>query len=601
MTQRRSWDRQTLLRRLRQERPWRLVVCGDVQAGKSTLIEHLLGGQAQTYWAGRIGGLAPSLLLNRHGGYRIAELTAQPQALPGFVTTASTADLALMLIDARTDLSLQTRQQTRILAMLGLKDLILAVNRMDLVDFDAGRFAARVSAYRDLAAQLGLRLHQAIPISALSGDTIARPSPRAPWYEGPTLVEALDGLTPSAETGRCAFRMAVQGIQIPAPGIYEIYGRIAEGRIGSGSALRILPAGSLSRVAAIWRGFREVESAQADASVMLRLTDGVEVKRGDVLVAADAPAEVADQFEARLLWFGRHPLTPGRRYLLRLAAQETRASVTAIKYREDPENGAHLAARTLNANELATVNLATQSALVFEPYLRNRRLGSFILIDPLSLETVGAGTIDFALRRATNIHWQALQVDKPSRARLKNQTPCCLWFTGLSGSGKSTLASLLDQRLHALGRHTYVLDGDNVRHGLNRDLGFTEADRVENIRRVAEVAKLMVDAGLIVIVSFISPFRSERQMARELFAPGEFIEIYVDTPLEECERRDVKGLYAKARAGLIKNFTGIDSPYEPPELPEIHLRTVEQGVDECVETLFRLVLERTAPKAPGAP
>ncbi|QIK37917.1 adenylyl-sulfate kinase [Caldichromatium japonicum] len=581
-----------------QDRALRLILCGNVHEGKSALIESLAAGCKRLHAGGGAAHLSsPTLLITGRRHYRIAEVPGHPQALPELIAAAATADLALVLVDARTGLSLQTRQQARILAMLGLKDLIVVVNRIDLIDDAAERFTALCAAYRDLALTLDLRVYESIPISALTGDNIHTPSPRTPWYTGPTLWEALEGWVSAPQDEVQAFRLPVQWVKDSEPGqAAVVYGRIAEGQVGNGTAVRILPSGLSTRVAAIWRGFAAVESARAGEAIALCLADASELKRGDVLVAAEAPAEVADQFEARLLWLDTHPLIPERQYLLKLATQDVRASVTALKYREDPDTGAHLAARTLNTNELATVNLATQSPLVFAPYQTSRQLGGFILIDPLKHETVGVGTIDFALRRATNIHWQALQVDRLSRARLKHQTPCCLWFTGLSGSGKSTLANLLDQRLHALGRHTYVLDGDNVRHGLNRDLGFTEADRVENIRRVAEVAKLMVDAGLIVLVSFISPFRSERQMARTLFSPGEFIEIYVDTPLEECERRDVKGLYAKARAGLIKNFTGIDSPYEPPEAPELHLRTAERGVDDCLETLLGLALERTAPR-----
>jgi bifunctional enzyme CysN/CysC len=364
-------------------------------------------------------------------------------------------------------------------------------------------------------------------------------------------------------------------------------GRISEGALHPGDTVRVLPSGVQVQVKAILAGFEQVDSAHAGDSVTVTLAHEVDASRGDVLVAADAPPEVADQFEAKLLWMVDHAMVPGRQYLLKLACKETAATITEIKYREDVNTGAHLAAKTLELNGIATVNLSTGVPLVFEPYAVSRELGGFILIDKLTFETVGAGMIDFALRRASNIHWQALEVNKGKRSAQKHQRPRCVWFTGLSGSGKSTIASLLDKRLHAEGKHTYVLDGDNVRHGLNRDLGFTEADRVENIRRVAEVAKLMVDAGLIVLVSFISPFIGERRMARDLFDQGEFIEVFVDTPIEECERRDVKGLYAKARAGALKNFTGIDSPYERPQAPEIHLQTGEMSTESCVDLLLR--------------
>ena len=354
-----------------------------------------------------------------------------------------------------------------------------------------------------------------------------------------------------------------------------------------GDSLRVLPSGVQARVKSLFAGFQEVEASEKGDAIMLTLESEVDVSRGDVLVAAEAPAEVADQFVARLLWMHEHAMTPGRQYLMKLACKEVTATVTEIKYREDVNTGAHLAAKTLGLNEMAVVNVSVSAPLVFEPYGVNRVLGSFILVDKLSFETVGAGMIDFALRRASNIHWQALELNQETRAAQKHQSPRCIWYTGLSGSGKSTLANLLEKRLHAEGRHTYLLDGDNVRHGLNRDLGFTEADRVENIRRVAEVAKLMVDAGLIVLVSLISPFRSERRMARELFADGEFVEVFVDTSIEECEKRDVKGLYAKARRGMLKNFTGIDSPYEAPEVPEVRLRTADTPPEACVDQILK--------------
>jgi bifunctional enzyme CysN/CysC len=382
--------------------------------------------------------------------------------------------------------------------------------------------------------------------------------------------------------------MPVQLVNRPDANFRGYSGRIAAGSVRVGDPVRVLPSGVQSSVAAIYAGLHSPTAAGSGDSVTLTLTDQVDVARGDVIVARDDAPQVADQFEAKVLWMSEHALVPGRPYILKLHARETNASVTAIKYREDVETGAHLAAKTLALNEIGVVNLSTSLPLVFEPYAANRTMGGFILIDKLTFETVGAGMIDFALRRASNIHWQALDLNKATRGTAMGQQPRCIWFTGLSGSGKSTIANLLEKRLHAEGRHTYLLDGDNVRHGLNRDLGFTEADRVENIRRVAEVAKLMVDAGLIVVVSFISPFRAERRMARELFAPGEFIEVFVDAPLEVCEKRDPKGLYAKARRGELRNFTGIDSAYEPPESPEIHLLTAEVGAEDCVRRLMDL-------------
>ncbi len=392
----------------------------------------------------------------------------------------------------------------------------------------------------------------------------------------------LDAIDVDRGQARGAFRMPVQWVNRPNLDFRGFSGRLSEGQVCPGDAVRVLPSGVRTTVKSVIVGFEECGRAQAGDAVTLTLADEVDASRGDVLAAADQPPEVADQFEARLLWLHEHAMTPGRPYLMKLATKEVTATVTEIKHREDVNTGAHLAAKTLGLNEMAVVNLSTSAPLVFEPYGVNRVMGSFILIDKLTFETVGAGLIDFALRRASNIHWQALEISKATRAALKLQTPRCVWFTGLSGSGKSTIANLLEKRLHAEGRHTCLLDGDNIRHGLNRDLGFTEADRVENIRRVSEVARLMVEAGLIVLVSFISPFRSERRMARDLFAPGEFVEVFVDTPMDECEERDVKGLYAKARRGDLKNFTGIDSPYEPPESPDVHLRTSHSSPEQCV-------------------
>jgi bifunctional enzyme CysN/CysC len=424
-------------------------------------------------------------------------------------------------------------------------------------------------------------------MSGLDGDNVLHRSGRLPWYSGPSLMEYLDTVDVADARDRGAFRMPIQWVNRPNLDFRGLCGRIAEGTLRPGDSVRVLPSGVQVRVKAILAGFDQVDSAHAGDSVTVTLAQEVDASRGDVLVAADAPPEAADQFEAKLLWMVDHAMSPGRQYLMKLACKETTATITEIKYREDVNTGAHLAAKSLGLNEIATINLSTGTPLVFEPYGVNRVLGGFVLIDKLTYETVGAGMIDFALRRASNIHWQALELNKAERAAQKHQTPRCVWFTGLSGSGKSTLASLLEKRLHAEGKHAYVLDGDNVRHGLNRDLGFTEADRVENIRRVAEVAKLMTDAGLIVLVSFISPFIVERRMARDLFDQGEFVEVFVDTPIEECERRDVKGLYAKARKGALKNFTGIDSPYERPQAPEIHLQTAQMPPESSIDAILR--------------
>ncbi len=382
------------------------------------------------------------------------------------------------------------------------------------------------------------------------------------------------------------FRMPVESVDRSDANAHGFRGRLAEGDAAEGDAVRVLPAGAQTRIARLLRGPAPVGRAQCGDSVTMILADDVEASPGDVIAAASDPPQVADQFEARLLWMGEHALMPGRPYLMRLHAKETTATVTAIKYREDAESGAHLAARTLRLNENGVVNLSTSRPVVFDPHERSRTLGSFVIVDKLTLETVGTGTIDFALRRASNIHWQAVDVDKAARASLKHQRARCVWLTGLPGSGKSTIANLLDRRLQAEGRHTYLLEGDNLRHGLNRDLGFTEADRVENVRRAAEVARLMVDAGLIVIAAFISPFRAERRMARGLFDAGEFLEVFVDTPLAECERRDPKGLYAKARRGELRNFTGIDSAYEPPEAADVRVDTTRLSPSQSVEAIL---------------
>ena len=599
----------------------RFITCGSVDDGKSTLIGRLLfeskcifddqlqALEADSRQYGTQGEkvdlalLVDGLQAEREQGitidvayrffatdrrrYIVADTPGHEQYTRNMATGASTADLAVILIDARKGVLTQTRRHSRIVAMMGIRHLVLAVNKMDLVGCDRAVYDGIVDDYRAFAAGFAFSSIQAIPLSGLDGDNVLHASRRMPWYSGPSLMEYLDTVDVRDPGGRSAFRMPVQWVNRPNLDFRGFCGRIAEGTLSPGDTVRVLPSGVSVQVKAILAGFDQVDAAHAGDAVTVTLAAEVDASRGDVLVASAAPAEVADQFEAKLLWMVEHPMSPGRQYLMKLASKEVTATITEIKYREDVNTGAHLAAKSLGLNEIATVNLSTSAPLVFEPYGVNRILGGFILIDKLSFETVGAGMIDFALRRASNIHWQALELNKTARAAQKHQTPRCIWFTGLSGSGKSTIANLLERRLHAEGKHTYLLDGDNVRHGLNRDLGFTEADRVENIRRVAEVARLMVDAGLIVLVSFISPFISERRMARDLFAPGEFVEVFVDTPIEECERRDVKGLYAKARAGALKNFTGIDSPYERPQAPEVHLDSTRMSTESCVDALVR--------------
>jgi len=597
----------------------RFITCGSVDDGKSTLIGRLLfeskaifddqlaslekdsrqyGTQGEKI---DLALLVDGLQAEREQGitidvayrffatdkrrYIVADTPGHEQYTRNMATGASTADLAVILIDARKGVLTQTRRHSRIVALMGIRHVVLAVNKMDLMGFAQQTFDAIVADYAQFAESFGFESVKAIPVSGLDGDNVLKRSEQTPWYNGQSLMDYLDTVDVWRQSSRQAFRMPVQWVNRPNLDFRGFCGTVAEGIVKPGDAVRVLPSGVQTRVKQVLCGFDAAGEATQGQAITLTLVDEVDASRGDVLVAADQPAEVADQFEAKLLWMSEQAMTPGRQYVLKLAAKEVSATITAIKYREDVNTGAHLAAKNLGLNEIACVNVSTSAPLVFEPYSTNPVLGSFILIDKLTFETVGAGMLDFALRRASNIHWQALEINKNSRAEIKHQKAQCVWLTGLSGSGKSTIANLLEKRLHAMGKHTYVLDGDNVRHGLNRDLGFTEVDRVENLRRVAEVARLMVDAGLVVIVSFISPFRAEREWARSLFEPGEFTEVFVDRSLAECVQRDVKGLYAKARAGELKNFTGIDSPYEAPEAPEVHLDTTKLDASACVDHL----------------
>jgi bifunctional enzyme CysN/CysC len=598
----------------------RFITCGSVDDGKSSLIGRLLfeskaifsdtlkSLQKDSRQYGTLGGrldlalLLDGLQAEREQGitidvaYRffstsqrrfiVADTPGHEQYTRNMATGASTADLAVILVDARKGLLTQTRRHSRIVAMMGVRQVVLAVNKMDLIGFKEQPFREIVDAYANFAQSCGLQVLAAIPVSALDGDNVTALGQRSPWYQGQTLMEVLHTVEPKAAAEAGGFRMPVQWVNRPHLDYRGFCGTVASGQIRTGDQVRVLPSGVQTRIKRISRGFSDVEFAGVGDAVALTLLDEVDVSRGDVLVAADQAAEVADQFEVRLLCLGMQDITEGQSYWMKLGTKEVTATVRQIKYLEGVNTGAPLAANRLQLNEMACVTVSTSSPLVFEPYAKNKTLGGFILIDKLSLESVAAGMISFGRRGAANVHWQRLAIDAKSRAELKHQNPMCIWLTGLSGAGKSTIANLLEKQLHADGRHTYLLDGDNVRLGLNKDLGFSDADRFENIRRVAEVAKLMVDAGLIVIVSFISPFRNDRAMARALFKPGEFIEVFVDASLVACEKRDVKGLYAKARSGALKNFTGIDSPYEKPLTPEVYLRTDEARPSDCLEVLM---------------
>ncbi len=599
----------------------RFVLCGSVDDGKSTLIGRILYDCQQAFSDqlrrveedsrryGTQGDAADLALLvdglqdEREQGitidvaYRafetprrrfiVADVPGHEQYTRNMATGASTADLAVVIVDARKGILPQTGRHSRIAAMFGVRHFVLAVNKMDLVGWDQATFEEIATDYRRVAADLRLTDVQSIPVSALTGDNLTRRSDAMPWYTGPTLLAHLETAeVESPATGR-AFRMPVQYVNRPDPDFRGYCGRVAAGTVSPGDRVRVLPSGVETAVESIvvWQGTRE-RAARSD-SVTLTLAPDVDVSRGDVIAAADDPLEVADQFQARIVWMGDEPLTVGRPFVLKLHTREVGCTVTRIRHRVDVADGRELAAAQLGLNDLGVVNLSTSRPVPFAPFDESRELGGFILIDRATNATVGAGTITFALMRASNLKWQDFDISGEVRADLKGQRARCLWLTGLSASGKSTVANLLERRLVTEGRHTYLLDGDNVRHGLNRDLGFTEADRVENIRRVAEVARLMVDAGLIVIVSFISPFQAERDFARSLFEPGDFREIFVDASLEACARRDPKGLYARAMRGEIRNFTGIDSPYERPEHPDLHIDTEKLSPEECVELVMR--------------
>jgi bifunctional enzyme CysN/CysC len=502
------------------------------------------------------------------------------------VTAASNVDAAVVLIDARKGVLTQTRRHSYILSLLGVKYVVLAINKMDAVGYAQSVFDEIAAAYATFAGEIGIHDATPIPLSALKGDNVTTPSPNMPWYRGATLMDHLEGLEVDESREAQPLRLPVQWVNRPNQDFRGYAGLIVSGSVHVGDRIRVAPSGRESRVTHILGANGDLEQAAAGQSVTVTLADEIDISRGDVLARADSPPAVADQFQATVIWMHEEPMLPGRPYLMKIGTRMVNASITSPRYKVNVNTLEHLAAKQLELNEIGVCNLSLDQSIAFDPYSDNRDTGGFILIDRLTNNTLGAGLIHYALRRADNIHWQALDVNKTARGRQKGQRSCILWFTGLSGAGKSTIANVVEQRLYALGRHTYLLDGDNVRHGLNKDLGFTDADRVENIRRVAEVARLMVDAGLIVLVSFISPFRAERRMARELVGPGEFLEVFVDTPLAEAEKRDVKGLYAKARRGDLKNFTGIDSPYEPPEHPEIHIETTRIDSQQAAQVIL---------------
>ncbi len=604
----------------------RFITCGSVDDGKSTLIGRLLydskmifedqlaaleadsqklGTQGQQIdFALLVDGLAAEreqgitidvayrFFATEKRKFIVADTPGHEQYTRNMVTGASTADLAIILIDARKGILTQTRRHSYLAHLIGIKKIVLAINKMDLVDYDAARFAEICAAYQDFANSIGIEAFTAIPISGLAGDNITHASARTPWYDGPTLLSHLEDVElDQTQAADKPFRMPVQWVNRPNLDFRGFSGQIASGSISQGDMVRILPSGKTTKVARIVTMDGDLPMAVAGQSVTLTFDDEIDCSRGDVIAIADAPPLVADQFESTLVWMDEAELLPGRNYIMKIGTQSVEACVQSLKYQINVNNTEHLAVKTLALNDIGVVEIATTRPIVFEAYGDNRDLGGFILIDKMTHATIAAGMLHFSLRRAQNVHWQATDIDRQAHAAQKNQTPRVLWFTGLSGSGKSTIANALEKRLYQDGQHSFLLDGDNVRHGLNKDLGFTDAARVENIRRVGEVAKLMTDAGLIVLTAFISPFQAEREMVRNMLPEGEFIEIFVDTPLAVAEQRDVKGLYKKARAGELKNFTGIDSPYEAPSAPEIHIDTrttsVEQAVDDIMAWLAK--------------
>lgn len=602
----------------------RFITCGSVDDGKSTLIGRLLWDSKMIFEdqlaalevdSKKVGTqgddidyalLLDGLQAEREQGitidvaYRffstdkrkfiVADTPGHEQYTRNMVTGASTADVAVILIDARKGILTQTRRHSYLVSLVGIRRIVLAINKMDLIDYSASRFHAIREEYEAFAAELGFEQITSIPLSALKGDNIIDPSPNTDWYHGPTLMATLETVEAADELREKPFRMPVQWVNRPNLDFRGFSGTIASGTVRPGDEVVVPGSGQTSRIERIVTMDGDLDVACADQAVTLTLTDEIDISRGDMIADPQARPAHADQFEAKLVWMHEEHLLPGRSYLLKTGCVTVPAQISDLKYRVNVNTLEHQAAKNLSLNEVGVCNLSLARAISFDPYLECRGTGNFILVDRFSNATVAAGMIEFPLRRATNIHWQSVDIDKNSRSSLKNQKPCALWFTGLSGAGKSTIANLVEKKLLSLGKHTYLLDGDNVRHGLNRDLGFTDADRVENIRRIAETTRLFVDAGMIVLVSFISPFRSERKMARELLEEDEFFEIFVNTSLEVCEQRDPKGLYKKARAGELPNFTGIDSDYEAPENPEITVDSGTRSAEELAEEIVQQIL-----------
>jgi bifunctional enzyme CysN/CysC len=607
-----------------QKQMLRFITCGSVDDGKSTLIGRLLWDsklvfedqlaalEVDSKKVGTQGDeidyalLLDGLQAEREQGitidvaYRffstdkrkfiVADTPGHEQYTRNMVTGASTAEVAIILIDARKGVLTQSRRHSYLTSLVGIRKIVLAINKMDLVDYAEDRYQEIVDEYKVFAEGLGFEDICCIPISALKGDNIIEASERTPWYEGPALLHHLEHVEITDNSLNKAFRMRVQWVHRPNLDFRGFSGTIASGMVKPGDAVVVPSSGQSSTVDRIVTMDGDLSEAVAGQAVTITLKDEIDISRGDMLCDPEQRPEYADQFEAHLVWMHEEELLPGRSYLIKAGSATAPATVTALKHKINVNTLQREPGKTLELNEVGICNISLTKPISFDPYQDNRSTGNFILIDRMTNATVGAGMIDFALRRATNIHWQALDVDKSSRAAIKNQKPCVLWFTGLSGAGKSTIANLVEKKLYSLGKHTYLLDGDNVRHGLNRDLGFTDADRVENIRRVAETSKLMVDAGMIVLTSFISPFRSERALAREMLGKGEFLEVYVSTSLEVCEARDPKGLYQKARSGQLQNFTGIDSDYEVPENPEITVDAGETEPEELAEEIVRRLL-----------